>query len=93
MAASSLDFGAFSTAEKQALLAAAKAELLRRAGVGSVQNGSSSAQSFAMAKYSEDGLIKLINGLTQDLNFQQPEVRVRPIFSRGGMGGAFIPGV
>lgn len=90
--ASSLDFGAFSSAEKQALLTAAKAELLRRTGAGSVVNGSSSAQSFAMQKYSEDGLIKLINGLTQDLGYQQPEVRVRPIFSRG-CSGTFIPGV
>lgn len=76
-----LDFGAFSTAEKQALLAAAKAELLRRVGVGAVQTGSSAAQSFGMMKMTEDGLARLINALTVDLGYEQPVVQVRPNFS------------
>lgn len=79
--AATLDFGAFSTAEKQALLTAAKAELLRRAGQGAVQSGSSSNQSFGMQKYTEDGLIRLINALTQDLGYPEPETRVMPNFA------------
>lgn len=90
--ASSLDFGAFTGPEKQQLLAAAKSELLRRTGMGSVTSSTSSAQSFMMSKMSEDALIKLINGLTADLGYQQPEVRVRPIFSRAGAGATFVPG-
>ncbi len=87
MATPALDFGAFTNVEKIALLAAAKAEILNRTGVGSVQTGSSTAQSFSMAKYSEDGLIRLINALTVELGYPQPETRVAPNFS----GCAFGP--
>jgi hypothetical protein len=90
---SSLDLGGFSAADKQTLFTAAKAELLRRASGGAVQTGASSGQSFSMTKMTEEGLIRLINSLTQELGYQQPEVRVRPVFSRGGAGGQFIPGV
>lgn len=76
-----LDLGSFSSAEKTALLTAAKAELLRRAGLGSISNGTSAAQSFGMEKYSEDGLISLINALTVELGYTQPEVRVMPNFA------------
>lgn len=79
--ASTLDFSGFSTAEKQALFAAAKAEMLRRAGVGAVQTGSSSAQSFGMQKMTEDGLIRLINALTVELGFEQPVIQVAPNFA------------
>jgi hypothetical protein len=79
--AATLDFGSFSTAEKTALLTAAKAELLRRAGVGAVQTGSSAAQSFGMEKMTEDGLIRMINALTVELGYAQPEIRVMPNFA------------
>lgn len=78
---STLDFGGFSTAEKTALFTAAKAELLRRAGVGSVQSGASSSQNFTMAKMSMDELTILINALSVDLGYPEPENRVVPNFS------------
>lgn len=91
--AATLDFGAFSTAEKQNLLTAAKAELLRRAGAGSVQSGASSNQSFMFSKMTEDALIRTINALTIELGYPQPEVRVRPAFGHGGYaGGGWVPG-
>lgn len=76
-----LDVGSFTTAEKNALLAAAKAELLRRAGLGSVQTGASTGQSASMTKMTEDGLVRLINSLTADLGFEQPTTQVAPNFS------------
>lgn len=78
---SSIDFGAFSAAEKQALLTAAKAELLRRIGGGSIQTGASNGQSFGMTKYTEDGLNRLITALTIDLGYEQPITQVAPNFS------------
>jgi hypothetical protein len=80
--AATLDFGSFSTAEKTALLTAAKAELLRRAGVGAVQTGSSAAQSFGMMKMSMEELTLLINSLSQELGYAQAENRVMPNFAR-----------
>lgn len=80
-----LDFGSFSTAEKTALLTAAKAEVLRRAGGGAVQSGSSASQNFTMMKMSDDALFTMINALSQDLGYSQPENRVMPNF-------AFSPG-
>ena len=74
-----LDFSSFSFAEKQALLTAAKAEVLRRAGVGAVQTGSSAGQSFGMMKWTEEGLKGVINSLTADLGYSQ------------GGGGCVIP--
>ncbi len=79
--AATLDFGAFSTLEKQALLAAAKAEVLRRAGAGAVQTGSSTSQSFSMTKMTEDGLFRMINALTADLGYEQPVIQVAPNFA------------
>lgn len=79
--AAALDLGAFTTQEKQDLLAAAKAELLRRAGVGAVQTGASTGQSFSMTKYTEDGLISLINALTVDLGYVQPVIQASPNFA------------
>jgi hypothetical protein len=80
MAAPALDFGSFTTSEKQALLAAAKAEYLTRI-TGRVQNGSSSAQSFGMSLMDIAQLTSLINGLTVDLGYPEPETRVAPNFS------------
>jgi hypothetical protein len=79
--AAALDLGSFTFAEKTSLLAAAKAELLRRAGVGAVQTGASTGQSFSMTKYTEDGLIALINSLTVDLGFEQPIIQAKPNFA------------
>jgi hypothetical protein len=87
MSAASLDFGSFSTAEKTALLAAAKAEVLRRAGLGAIQTGAGNSQSYGMQKMTEDGLIRMINSLTTELGFEQPVIQVRPNFA----GTAFTP--
>lgn len=76
-----LDFGAFSQAEKQALLTAAKNEILLRIGKGRVQNGSSIGQQYGMTQMTVAELTNLINGLTVELGFQQPEIRVAPNFS------------
>lgn len=76
-----LDFGSFTTAEKTALLTAAKAEILRRAGGGSVQTGAENGSSFGMTKYTEAGLISLVNALTVELGYEQPIVQIAPNFS------------
>lgn len=77
-----LDFSSFTAKERTDLLAAAKAELLRRAGVGSVVNGSSAGQSFGMQKMSDDALTRLINSLTASSGHTQCfETRVRPNFA------------
>lgn len=76
-----IDFSSFSTAEKTALLTAAKAELLRRAGVGSVASGSATGQQYSMSKMTEDGLIRMINALTVELGYEQPVIQVAPNFS------------
>lgn len=76
-----LNFSAFSTAEQQAILTAAKAEVLSRI-TGRVQQGSSTGQSYSMALYSTDELNRLINALTDSLNLDTTETRVRPNFSR-----------
>lgn len=78
--ATALDFGSFSTAEKQALLTAAKARLLEKI-TGTVINGSSSSQSFGMSEMSVDQLQLLINALTIELGYAQPEIRVTPNFN------------
>ncbi len=75
-----LDFGAFSTSEKQALLTAAKSEILKRM-TGRVQNGSSAGQSFGMTQMTYAELTFLVNALTVELGYQQPEIRVQPNFS------------
>ncbi len=79
-----IDFAGFTTQEKTDLLAAAKGELMRRAGIGSVQNGSSVGQSFGMQKMTEDGLINLINALTAGLGIVASDggySRTRPNFN------------
>lgn len=79
-----LDFAGFNTKEKTDLLAAAKAELLRRAGIGSVETGSATGQSFGMQKMSEGGLINLINSLSASLGLVDSGAgysRTRPNFN------------
>lgn len=87
--ASTLDFGGFSAAEKTALFTAAKAELLRRAGVGSVQSGASSAQNFTMAKMTMDELTRLINALSAELGYPEAENRVLANFAGPSGAGYF----
>lgn len=83
---SALDFGAFSAAEKTAMLTAAKAEVLVRM-TGRVQTGSSSAQNFGMSLMGYQDLVGLVNALTVELGYPQPETRVMPNFS--GVAGPF----
>lgn len=84
--ASVIDFGAFSLAEKQALLAAAKAELLQRVGLGAVQTGAGNGQSFGMTKLTESALMGLINALTAELGYEQPVVVAQPNFAARSFG-------
>ncbi len=75
-----LDWGGFTTAEKQALFDAAKAEVLTRM-TGRVQNGSSAAQSFGMTQMTYNELVFLVNALSTELGYPQPETRVQPNFA------------
>jgi len=84
-AISVLNLAAFSTAEQQELLTAAKAEVLRRI-TGRVQQGSSTGQSYSMALYTPDELNRLINALTIALGLDNEMVFVRPDFSHRGAG-------
>lgn len=86
MAASVLDFGAFSQAELQSLLTAAKAEYLR-ALTGRMQQGSSAAQSYGLLVMSVDELSRLINGLTSALGLDNTQTRAAPNFNHTGRRG------
>jgi hypothetical protein len=80
-----IDFSSFTTAEKTDLLTAAKSELLRRAGIGSVQSGSGVGQSFQMMKMSDEALAGLLNSLSNSLGYTPGGGgRVRPNFSCRG---------
>lgn len=82
----SIDFSSFTAIERSDLLKAAKAELLRRAGIGSVETGSATGQSFGMRKMSDDALTALINSLTKAAGYAGSDggQRVRPNFSCRG---------
>jgi len=80
MATPTLDFGAFSPSELQALLTAAKAEFLVRI-TGRVQQGSSAAQSYGLQFMTVDDLTRLINGVTMALGLDAVETRVTPNFN------------
>lgn len=84
-AISVLNLASFSTSEQQALLEAAKAEVLRRI-TGRVQQGSSTGQSYSMALFSPDELNRLINALTIALGLDTQQTFVRPDFSHRGAG-------
>lgn len=75
------DFGSFTVAEKTELLSSAKAELLRRSGIGSVQTGASTGESWTMDKVPYPELVAMIDALTVELGFAQPNVRVTPNFA------------
>lgn len=79
LGASVLNLSAFSTAELNALLTAAKAEILTRL-TGRVESGSSAGQQFKMQFYSTDQLNSLVNALTDALGLDAQETRVRPDF-------------
>ena len=85
-----LDFGSFTTAEKTALLAAAKVEYIKRL-TGRVSQGSRAAQSYGLNLMEVGDLIRLINGLTADLGIQAVETRVRPVFNQGPAIGPTTP--
>lgn len=78
-----LDLTAFTTAELEALLTAAKARLLAKI-TGTVVNGGSSGQTFGMSEMTVQELQMLINALTAALGFPEPELRVRPNFNQTG---------
>jgi hypothetical protein len=78
--ASTLDLGAFSSAEKSALLSAAKAEVLARF-QGRVSSGSEGGGNFSVTLFSNDELTRLINALTEELGLSSVETRVRPTFT------------
>lgn len=74
------NLSAFTAAELQALLTAAKAEVLTRL-TGRVQSGSSTGQSYAMNLYTTDELNRLINSLTSALGLDTEMTFVRPNFN------------
>lgn len=78
--ASTLNFGAFTPDELQAMLTAAKAEYLRALG-GRITQGSSAAQSYGLTIMTVDQLIQLINGLTTELGLDGTNVRATPNFN------------
>lgn len=80
MANATLNLGIYTPTELQALLVAAKAEYLRFLG-GRVQQGSSAAQSYGLTQMDGDALIRLLNALGDELNLDQPNLRVSPNFN------------
>lgn len=82
------NLSAFSTDELNALLTAAKAEILTRL-TGRVQQGSSTGQNWSMTLYSTDELNRLVNALTSALGLDTQETRTRPDFSKAGVGAGF----
>jgi len=74
------NLSAFSTTELNALLTAAKAEILTRL-TGRVQSGSSTGQSYAMNQYSTADLNRLVNALTEALGLDTEMTFVRPNFN------------
>lgn len=75
------DFGSFTTDEKTTLLTAAKAELLRRTGLGAIQTGASTGQSFGMTKIPYSELTALIDSLSIELGYPQPVIQASPNFA------------
>ena len=85
-----LNLSAFSSSELSALLTAAKAEVLTRL-TGRVQTGASTGQSFGMNMKTDAQLTQLINALTDALGLDAQETRVRPCFSKQGVGSDVAP--
>lgn len=76
------NLSAFTEAEQRALLAACKAEILKRI-TGRVQTGSSTGQNFGVELYDTDGLNRLVNALTLSLGLDNEMTFVRPNFTHG----------
>lgn len=74
-------FIGWTPAELADLFTALKAESMRRAGVGAVQTGSSSAQSFTAMKLSNDDLKNWMDAVAAVLGYEQPVIQVRPNFA------------
>ncbi len=69
-------------AQWQAIYDALLAETLRRAGIGAVETGGSSSQTFGMKKLSDDALLGTLNAFGQALGVApQPIVQVAPNFA------------
>lgn len=83
------DFGSRTTAQKQAMLDAAWVEYNRRMGIGSVQTGASTGQSFGMTKIPWDALVATIDSLSQELGYAQPVIQAQPNFA--GRSGHACP--
>lgn len=84
MASPVLNLSAFSAAELQALLTAAKAEVLVRL-TGRVQSGTSTGQNYAMTIMTIAELNQLINSLTDALGLDADMTFVRPNFTGCGV--------
>jgi len=80
MAAPVLNLSAYSSADLDTLLTAAKAALLQKI-TGTVQQGSSSAQSYSLQLMTVDELTRLINAITDQLGLDNVNTRVSPNFN------------
>jgi hypothetical protein len=77
-----LNFGAFSTADLQSMLTAAKAEYLVRMNPGRVRTGGSSAQQYGVDLMTLDQLTIFLNGITSALGMDNTDtLRTRPDFN------------
>ncbi len=86
MASPVLDLSIYSPAELASLLAAAKAEYLKRM-TGRVTQGASAAQSYGMTTMTVDDLVRLMNGLAAALGLDDSlNVRVQPNFNTQPQG-------
>jgi hypothetical protein len=80
---STLNKGVFNGDDRASIFAAAKAEYLKRM-TGRVIQGSSAAQSYGLTVMDTADLIRLINGLADELGISDPVEHVRPNFNRYG---------
>lgn len=80
MATPVLNPSAYSVAEQQALLTAAKAAYLEKI-TGQVQSGGSAAQNYSMMLMTVEDLIRLINSLTLALGLDNTVNQVTPNFN------------
>lgn len=84
------NLSSFSASELTSMLTAVKAEILVRI-TGRVQQGSSTQQSFGVNMMDTDALYRLNNALVDMLGLDAQETRVRPCFSREGIGSDVDP--
>ncbi len=79
-----LNLSAFTVAELQALLTAAKAELMIRLTGGRIASGAGTGSSYTMNMMSTDDLVRLIGAVTVELGLDDEMTFVRPNFSECG---------